>query len=315
MQPKFDFDDCQFFDIENYLSNKGIPYEMEGKNISPGWVGLSCIFCGDTSTHLGIDLDTKMVTCWICGNHTLFDFIKEVEQCDGHDAVEIIKEYIDYTKVPKKKRTRLVVLELLIPEPEPEYNDQMLAYLRRRGYRDEIVEKYDLFPTGRFGDITIHGTDGQFSVHSFRFRIIIPVYINRRMVTYTARDWTGESELRYRHFPGIPIKDNLYNIDSVKDVMMICEGPADVWKLGDGAVATFGMKVTNKQILSIAKKKPRRIRIVPDSEPKAIEEAKRVAMRIIAFIKDVDIISSARRFSPGDLTEMEAQAIRSIVYD
>ena len=313
MKNKFDFNDCVFFDIEEYLSDKGILYETEGKNISPGWLGLSCVFCGDTSTHLGIHPDTKAVTCWICGNHTLFEFIKEVERCDGYDAVEIIKEYLDYSKMPTQKQAKLVS-DLVMPDIEPEYNEQMLTYLRKRGFHDSVVQKYDLSPTGRLGDITLHDSDGKPSIHSFRFRIIIPVYINRRMVTYTARDWTGESELRYRHFPGIPIKDYLYNFDSVKDVMMICEGPADVWKLGDGAVATFGMEVTDKQILSIAHKKPRRVRIVPDSEPRAIEQAKKVAMRVIAFIKDVDIILLPDGKDPGDLTDVEVQAIRSVVY-
>jgi hypothetical protein len=43
-------------------------------------------------------------------------------------------------------------------------------------------------------------------------------------------------------------KETLYNLDNAKDgTAIVVEGPIDVWRIGDGAVATFGVIYTQKQ--------------------------------------------------------------------
>ena len=38
--------DFSNFDIESYLDSKRIDYDMQGKNISSDWIGITCVFPG-----------------------------------------------------------------------------------------------------------------------------------------------------------------------------------------------------------------------------------------------------------------------------
>ena len=71
------------------------------------------------------------------------------------------------------------------------------------------------------------------------------------MVTFTSRAITDTAKMAYKHLPNsksiIPIKETLYNIDNAKSRAVLVEGIMDVWRIGDGAVCSFGTQLTNEQ--------------------------------------------------------------------
>jgi hypothetical protein len=73
-----------------YLDDKNISYSTSGKNVSSGWIGISCPFCGDSSNHLGINLESKVFSCWKCGEKG--NFIKLAMELEGLSFKEIMKE-------------------------------------------------------------------------------------------------------------------------------------------------------------------------------------------------------------------------------
>ena len=84
---------------------------------------------------------------------------------------------------------------------------------------------------------------------------IVAPYLDRRLITLVGRDITDQSDKRYKALAVSKsvstVKGTLYNIDSVKDSVIIVEGVFDCWRIGDACVATFGTKVTHEQILML----------------------------------------------------------------
>lgn len=82
------------------------------------------------------------------------------------------------------------------------------------------------------------------------------------------------------------------------------EGVVDVWKLGKGAVCTFGTKFTKKQIARLCKMNT--VYIYYDPEPEAQEKARELANSLIS-VPHVYIINGDKE--PGDLSRKEGVEI------
>lgn len=276
------------FDVITFLDDKGIEYFTEGKNISSGWIGIHCPFCEDFSTHGGINLSSKAFSCFRCGEKA--NAIKLVAKLLGisqKQASGIVKRYFDLKSIisPKEKvYSNKVKLPLAVTK---NFESAYIDYLEKRKFNSELlIAKYDLFAGGLSGD--------------FKFRIVAPVYLDRQLVTFVGRDITGLSDKRYKNLANelsvIPCKQTLYNIDSVRDTAIVVEGIFDVWRIGDGCVATFGTAITNEQILLL--KDLRRVFILYDYD--AIKPAEHLFARLSVFIKDIEII----KLDAGDPAEM-----------
>ena len=85
----------QDFDIIAYLESREVEYHTSGKNVTSGWIEINCPFCfpEDPSWHLGINLDTKLYNCYICGNKgSPINLIMEIDQCSFPKAKKIRPE-------------------------------------------------------------------------------------------------------------------------------------------------------------------------------------------------------------------------------
>lgn len=90
-----------------------------------------------------------------------------------------------------------------------------------------------------------------------RDRIVIPVFYCGRYVGCLARradDNTPKHMGKYYNQPGMPKSQLLYNYDNAKDnqFVVLVEGAADVWRIGDHAVGIFGSKLSYAQAQLIA---------------------------------------------------------------
>ena len=87
---------------------------------------------------------------------------------------------------------------------------------------------------------------------SFKYRIVIPVFENREIVSFTSRAIFVNTSPRYKSAPNDkcikPLRDCLYNIDNALETTLIVEGPTDVWRFGIGTVALFGKTMSEGQI-------------------------------------------------------------------
>lgn len=99
----------------------------------------------------------------------------------------------------------------------------------------------------------------------------------------------------------------LYNIDRAytkKDIFLV-EGPSDVWRIGDSAVARFGKSLSNAQINQLMIKAfGKNIIIVPDmDDPQALELAYKQQEQLKRFdvFESVTISKLPEGIDPGDL--------------
>lgn len=152
---------------------------------------------------------------------------------------------------------------------------------------------------------------------NYKQRIIAPIFYNGKMVSYQGRDIT-EKQIKYKACSTekeiIHHKHLLYNFDSVSDKMIICEGVADVWRLGKGAVCTFGVAYTKEQVLLILEKKIKKIWILFDNEVEAQKQAEKLAADIILH-SGIDVEILIPEDDAGAMTQKYADDFKKRLFE
>lgn len=304
-------DDFQF-DIEAYFEDKGVSFKKRGKDIGKGWLGISCPFpgCSDDKFHCGVNIKTQAFKCWICGEKGhIIRLVEAIEDCSWPEAMNIAKRFaldplafIDDNPRPLKNNR----VECLLPEEIEQVWPQVhLDYLRSRNFDpDYLIPKYHLKAVYNIGD--------------FRFRIIAPVFIEGKLVSFVSADVLRNNPNRIPYLncakekSVIPINQCFYNLDSVKDgKAIIVEGITDVWRLGDGAIASFTSNYSTEQILLLKKKKLQKVFVLYD--PDAIDKALKLAHQLSAIIPSVERIRLTSG-DPADMTEQEVKEMRKDLF-
>lgn len=111
----------------------------------------------------------------------------------------------------------------------------------------------------------------------------------------------------------------LYNIDRAytKKNIFLVEGPSDVWRIGDSAVARFGKNLSRAQVNQlILKAFGKNIIIVPDmDDPQALE----LAIKQQEQLKDLEVFESVlisklpKGVDPGDLQGTSEEVCRFLI--
>lgn len=53
--------------VVDMLHRARIEVREQGANVGRGFVGIDCIFCGESKKHLGVNIDEAYFNCWVCG--------------------------------------------------------------------------------------------------------------------------------------------------------------------------------------------------------------------------------------------------------
>lgn len=292
------------FDALKFFKDHRIRYWTEGKNVSPGWVNIKCLFCINDSNHLGWNLDEGYFHCWKCNGHKLHTVVSKLLRVPKSRAEEIILEYsghVPHRKFLNRKKAQAKHIKL----PGSELNKFHRQYLKRRKFDpDYIIKKYKITGTGpkeTWEDLL------------YELRIIIPIMYNRKLVSFQARDITDKQKLRYKGCPieksVIYYKDILYNWDNANQFrIVVVEGITDVWRLGDGFVASFGTGMTQSQIKLLSTVDE--IFFLFDPGKEAQNKAKEYAELLASIGRKTEIIKLQGSQDPGELSEDNASYIR-----
>jgi DNA primase len=290
------------FDVISFFEENNVEFHTSGKNVTKGWAEINCPFCADPSFHLGINLESGLFHCWICGaKGGPSILIKRLLNISYSEAQRIENEFTLF-KSPKEEQSKKIVSKVEFPKGvEKDFPLAHKEYLIKRKFDpDYVINKYQLKACLRLGGI-------------FAYRIIIPIIIDNNIVSFTARDITDKAELRYEHLSNeesiIQVKDCLYNIDTVKDKCILVEGVMDVWRIGDSSVAMFGLEYTTKQLNTLFSKELKEVYVMFDSEPQAIRKANKLANTLSTFIPKVSVIELPDG-DPADLSEKEVLELR-----
>ena len=277
--------------FEKFCEDNYIDFITEGKNVSARWIQICCPFCGDHSHHLGFHAEYSAFKCWRCGKHTAKEVFTSISKIPFH---EIREKYYGKEGRPsiRKSKEKASLTKISLPKEFQDLSKPHKTYLTDRNFDwQKIKSLYNIMGTGPIG--------------SWKNRIIMPVYHDGILATYTSRDITDKSDQRYKACSAInearEIKHCLYGYDMIpgKSVIVV-EGPTDVWRLGPGSVATFGTEFKMAQVNLL--KKFKNVFILFD--PGAEKNATKLADNIWPFT-DVEIVEIDED-DPGSMSQKDA---------
>jgi 5S rRNA maturation endonuclease (ribonuclease M5) len=239
--------------IEQLYRDFGIPYATEGhKHTRDGWINIACPFCtGNAGLHLGFHLEDEYYVCWRCGGHSITDTLAKVLNMSYKEIPGIIRQYSGKVVVRHTKEQKVRLKAFKLPEPLlPDFTAAHINYLIRRGFDpDEIKQEWKVQASGMYCKL---------DKLDFKWRLIIPIYWNGKIVNFQGRDITDKAPQKYLACPEerelINIKKTLYGQQQYWHNLGIgVEGVTDVWKIGRAGVGLYGVKYKPTQVRLIAK--------------------------------------------------------------
>lgn len=292
-------------DILRLYKDYGVNHATEGhKHCRPGWVQTPCPFCtGNPGMHLGWNLRDEYFMCWRCGWHSPIKSLINILKISYDEVSQILEVY-------KFNRTKLEKIEIVKSDfkfptnAEPGLLPQHEKYLLKRGFNNpkELAKKWNLMSTGPIANL------GKIS---YKHRIIIPFMWNGSNVSFDSRDITGNALNKYqacsKEFETIEHKSILYgNQEAWNDFGIVVEGPTDVWRFGENACATSGIKYTPAQVrvISTIFKK---VAVVFDYEQQAQIQAKKLIAEL--RFRGVEAFNVKVPNDPGSMSQKEADEL------
>lgn len=251
------------FSWKSFVDRYNVDYITEGENVSRGKnININCPFCAeDTKYHLGLSLTSSKWGCWRSSSHRGKSPVRLVQallRCTYKEACKIvgtkpkgmlddgefaylvanIDSLLKGEEVEEEEKTLSLPKEVE-PLDSSRYSLKFRNYLLGRGFKRKdifrLISKYNLH----------YALTGDWSN-----RIILPIYLDGSLVTWTSRAVDKDAFLRYKTLPKeqelVNIKQTLYNYDDLLsggDVLYITEGPFDAIKV-DYFASEFNHRAT-----------------------------------------------------------------------
>ena len=281
--------------LAEILEELGIEYRTEGQHehVGRGWLGVDCPSCGPNSGHFRLGFKGRAANCWQCGRMSQLSALHEITGRPWQELKDLLR--LSSTGLPQAKSRGRGTLKL--PVGVTGLMTAHRTYLVQRGFNPtEIVRLWNVQAIG--------------VAPQLQWRLFIPVEREGQTVTWTTRSLADEGH-RYvsakADQEAVPIKQTLYGEDYVRHAAIVVEGPTDVWRVGPGAVATFGTAWTKAQVARLSRF-PVRV-ICYDAEPAAQASAKRLCRELSAFPGQTHrVILDAS--DPGAATRREIRELR-----
>lgn len=286
--------------IIEVLNELGIAFALGGehKNVRHGWTGIQCPYCGSSEYYFGIPPFSRYAaSCWRCGKRPLADALAAASGRSLGD----VKQLLGHLDRPIAQRLLKPSGRLEMPFGVGPLKAPHLAYLSSRGVTRSDAQIWDLQGLDQDGG-------------RLAWRIFIPIYYRGKIVSWTTRAIGEGATHRYIAArltqESIPKTKLLYGIDYVRHACIVVEGPADVWKIGPGAVCTFGLAYSREQMMQLSKI-PKRI-ICFDNEPQAQRRARELANNLAPMDGQTMIVQLDSK-DAGEATAKEIRRLRRLV--
>lgn len=280
-----------------------------GKNVTKGWVNIECPFCTDSSNHCGVNPDTLIFSCWVCGRSGPFvdllmelsglsfgackDIISSSTVTFKERPLETIKGAFDSEDVEIKSNQNKSIVDKKLPKAF-----ELVTYDTNFSLLDSYLERRNISI-----DTIVKHRCGICRAGEYMNRLVIPVYYQGKLVSYQAADLSGFAKLKYRSAPLAmgAVNNYLYGYDKIDKRMIVVEGVLDKWRTGDEAVASFTSAITEAQKKLIKEKGLEELYICFDCELMAYYKAKKEAEEFRAYMPVVEVIRLPFGKDPDEL--------------
>lgn len=289
-------------DIERLYKDFNIPYATEGhKHCRPGWINVVCPHCtGNPGLHMSYNFANDRFVCWRCGPRFTNSTLSLLLNVHINEVKKIVLNYGLTPRKTIKKGLKKGFKAFKYPSPLVELQSNHRKYLIERNFNpDKLINEWQLMGTGVFARL---------DNINYKFRIIIPIMWEGKIISFDSRDITGKSSFKYMACPEeretVPHKNILYGNENKWGEAGICvEGYTDVWRMGFSSFSTSGIKYTFRQLTLIAKRF-KRVAVMFDDEPQAVKQAN----KLVADLKfrKVDAFRVDIENDPGALSQEEA---------
>src|SRR5574344_1365195 len=277
--------------------------------VNKGWTNVACPFCDDETFNGGFNNAGDYYHCWKCGGHNFKQTLARVVNISMNQVDDLISQYAGRNSVLNrlnKKQAKATQIKL----PTATFTPAERKYLKERNFSPKLLhEKYKIVGGGVTG--------------SWKYRIIIPLLLNGKIVSWTARTILSKKQQQENKIPRYknlsieqsvyPPKSVLYNLDHCKDkIAVLTEGAFDVIRMGDGFFCSIGTELTQSQI-SMIKERFTKIFIMFDNEEEAQAKARKFGLQIASIGVEVEIVDDYSDFDKndgGELNEQEVSIIR-----
>lgn len=323
------------FEWTKFLDQHRIDYVTSGPNVARGNVAIKCPFCADDeSHHMGISLQGKGWACWRRSDHRGKSAIRLVQallRCSYEQAARLTQNtpYLEadleaqvHMQLGMISTTMKIDTIKSLPHEFKSFTGSLpsskpyVNYLIGRGFSLSVIERisarYDLR----------YCTSGPYNG-----RIIFPVYLGGRLMTWTGRSISKQAFIRYRTLSTNPEKaqeegykpaaakvtDLLLWYDRIIDIdahtIYLVEGPFDALKMSilgrkRGIVSTclFTASISAAQVDLLHELLPRYRRKYLLLDQGAIPNSMRIASSLMSLGVVVKTLPDYIK-DPGDLDQ------------
>lgn len=239
-------------------------------HVREGWIQFDCPYCSlDTQGwYMGYSIEGNFLNCWRCGKHPLVNTVALLTKLSYNEAKKLL-DNLETESFEKPKPSG----KLVIPAGVKKLHSAHIQYLYDRGFDWRKIKH-------------LWKIQGIGIASRLSWRIWIPIHYHGEVVSWTTRSISDNPVItRYisagENEESIPHKELLYGEDFARHAIIVNEGIFDAWKIGPGAVSTFGSGYSSKQLERIAKYPVRAICF--DNEPEAQKRARTLADDLSVF--------------------------------
>ena len=281
-----------------------------------GWIQIQCPYCISSTTgqkkHGGFNLKEGYYNCRKCGWKPLTTIFGILLTTSVRQTKILLKKYRGES-ISTDEQEEIIKHPFSLPSYCTKMTFRHRQYLEKRNFNSWKLERdWGLLGTSHHGD--------------YKLRIIAPIFLDGKMVSYQGRDITNKSPMRYKackiNTEIIHHKHIVYGFDKLqktkhKDRCIIVEGITGAWRLGAGTVATFGIGFTQRQALFLAKRQIKKAFIMYDPEETAQGQAELFSCLLSGFGIEVKIIDISKEGfeDPGELSDEKARQISKELLD
>ena len=257
--------------FQELLSEYNVPIGNPGHyHVRIGWINFDCPFCSPNSQgwYMGYSIEGNFCNCWRCGSKRLIETVMELTGLPYNKVKKLLGDLeTEHYEKPKPLGT------LVIPSGIKHLHAAHIKYLHNRGFNWKKIKKlWKIFGIG--------------IAPRLQWRIWIPIHYHGEIVSWTTRSISYNPNVaRYisagENEEAMPHKELLYGEDFARHAIIVTEGPFDAWRIGQGAVSTFGSGYSQAQLLRMSKYPIRAI--CYDNEPEAQKRARQIINDLSVF--------------------------------
>lgn len=284
-----------------------VPYSTRENR---GWVNVACPWCGDRTYNGGFNAAKNYYNCWKCGGHGHDETLALVLRVGKDEIRGIIKAYRGGEWEGNDRRVALAE-KLVLPSSGLNWAER--KYLAGRNFKpSHLVRKYGVCGGGIAG--------------RWRYRVIIPLYMDGVLVSWVARSILPKGIIEANRIPRyknlsveesvVNPKETFFNLDHCGRVGVMVEGTFDVMRLGDGFFCSLGTTLTNAQV-ALAARRFDKVTIVFDDEGEAQRKAVKFAGQLAAVGVETAVCNAYKVYGVNDgaeLTGAQAEEISNYFF-